>query len=95
MIDGTGMCGGCRVVINQGAKFVCMDGPEFDGNQVDWNNLISRLSFYRAEEKEALERWTEHHCQLGLQPVIAEADKAALAFHDMVNTNSTEVDLNA
>jgi ferredoxin/flavodoxin---NADP+ reductase len=80
MVDGTGMCGGCRVVIGQGAQFVCVDGPEFDGHQVDWNNLISRLSFYKAEEKEALERWTEHRCRIGLQPVIAEADRTSNPF---------------
>lgn len=69
MIDGTGMCGGCRVVLNQGAKFVCVDGPEFDGHEVDWDNLLSRLTFYRKEEKLALEHWTDHRCRIGLQPV--------------------------
>ena len=44
MIDGTGMCGGCRVVLNQGAKFVCVDGPEFDGHQVDWDNLLAEAA---------------------------------------------------
>ena len=51
MIDGTGMCGGCRVAMTEGAKFVCVDGPEFDGHLVDWNNLLSRVQFYRDEEK--------------------------------------------
>ena len=51
MIDGTGMCGGCRVVLEDGAQFVCVDGPEFDGHKVDWNNLLSRLAFYRDEEQ--------------------------------------------
>ncbi len=64
MIDGTGMCGGCRVVLAQGAKFVCVDGPEFDGHQVDWDNMLSRLSFYRREEKEAMEVWNSHRCRL-------------------------------
>jgi len=64
MIDGTGMCGGCRVVLNGGAQFVCVDGPEFDGHQVDWELLLQRLSFYRAEEKESLERWEAHRCNL-------------------------------
>ena len=64
MIDGTGMCGGCRVVTKEGARFVCVDGPEFDAHQIDWDLLLQRLSFYRAEEKEALERWEAHRCKL-------------------------------
>jgi ferredoxin--NADP+ reductase len=63
MIDGTGMCGGCRVVLQDGAKFVCVDGPEFDGHKVDWNSLMSRLAFYRDEERQAVEQW-QHVCNL-------------------------------
>ncbi len=63
MIDGTGMCGGCRVLLEEGAKFVCVDGPEFDGHKVDWDNLLSRQQFYRPEEQLAIERW-RHHCRL-------------------------------
>lgn len=64
MIDGTGMCGGCRVVMNDGARFVCVDGPEFDGHLVDWDNLLSRQSYYRSDEKYALELWESHVCKL-------------------------------
>lgn len=81
MIDGTGMCGGCRVVLKDGAKFVCVDGPEFDGHAVDWDNLLARLTFYRAEEKQALQHWADHLCRIGLTPAgAAEAptQKAAL-----------------
>lgn len=74
MIDGTGMCGGCRVVMNQGTKFVCMDGPEFDAHEVNWDNLLSRLSFYKAEEKEALEHWQSHHYNLDTQADKSESD---------------------
>jgi ferredoxin--NADP+ reductase len=63
MIDGTGMCGGCRVVLEDRAQFVCVDGPEFDGHKVDWNSLLSRLQFYRQEERLAVERWG-HKCRL-------------------------------
>ena len=63
MIDGTGMCGGCRVLLEKGAQFVCVDGPEFDGHKVDWDNLLSRLQFYRTEEGRALDRW-RHQCEL-------------------------------
>ncbi len=61
MIDGTGMCGGCRVAMTEGAKFVCVDGPEFDGHLVDWNNLLSRVQFYRGEEQLALSAWQHQH----------------------------------
>jgi ferredoxin--NADP+ reductase len=67
MIDGTGMCGGCRVAMTDGARFVCVDGPEFDGHLVDWNNLLSRVAFYRQEEQEAVETWKrgrDHTCNL-------------------------------
>jgi len=62
MIDGTGMCGGCRVLLDEGAQFVCVDGPEFNGHKVDWDNLLSRLSFYTDEEKEAVEHY--HKCRI-------------------------------
>jgi len=63
MIDGTGMCGGCRVLLDDGAKFVCVDGPEFDAHKVNWETLLSRLQFYRDEERRAVEQW-EHKCKL-------------------------------
>ena len=65
MIDGTGMCGGCRVLLEDGARFVCVDGPEFDGHKVDWDNLLSRLQFYRDEEREAVDHW-KHECRLDI-----------------------------
>ena len=72
MIDGTGMCGGCRVAITDGAKFVCVDGPEFDGHKVDWNNVLARIQYYRPEEQLAVERWRQqrdHVCNLEKVPV--------------------------
>ncbi|MFP4015648.1 MAG: sulfide/dihydroorotate dehydrogenase-like FAD/NAD-binding protein [Halanaerobiales bacterium] len=50
MVDGTGMCGGCRVTVGGETKFTCVDGPAFDGHQVDFDELTNRLSFYREEE---------------------------------------------
>jgi ferredoxin--NADP+ reductase len=50
MIDGTGMCGGCRVKIGSEIKFACVDGPEFDGHLVDFDGLSDRLSSYHTEE---------------------------------------------
>jgi NAD(P)H-flavin reductase len=63
MVDGTGMCGGCRVKIGSEIKFACVDGPDFDGHRVDFDDLMVRLKRFQAEEKAALERWTES-CRL-------------------------------
>jgi ferredoxin/flavodoxin---NADP+ reductase len=52
MVDGTGMCGGCRVTIGNETKFACVDGPEFDGHQVDYDELIKRLQAYQEDERE-------------------------------------------
>lgn len=60
MIDGTGMCGGCRVVINGESRFACVDGPEFDAHEVDFEILIDRLSLYKNEEA--------HECRLSPVP---------------------------
>jgi ferredoxin--NADP+ reductase len=59
MVDGTGMCGGCRVTVNGEQKFVCVDGPEFDGHQVDFDELAARLRAYREDELVALKRYEE------------------------------------
>jgi len=59
MIDGTGMCGGCRVSVYGKTKFACVDGPEFDAAGIDWDLLIERLGSYRTFEKEAM-----HKCKL-------------------------------
>ena len=59
MVDGTGMCGGCRVKIGGEVKFACVEGPDFDGHQVDFDDLMSRLRRYAREERAAAERWSE------------------------------------
>ncbi len=61
MVDGTGMCGACRVEVGGETRFVCVDGPEFDGHLVDWNLLLARQRIYLAEEKRAKEEWLEQH----------------------------------
>jgi NAD(P)H-flavin reductase len=63
MVDGTGMCGGCRVRVNGKMKFGCIHGPDFDGHKVDFDELMGRLRRYLPEEKVALERWSEE-CRL-------------------------------
>lgn len=62
MIDGTGMCGGCRVTVGGVTKFACVDGPDFDGHQVDWAEAISRSRMFRPEEQLAMEKL--HKCRL-------------------------------
>ena len=57
MVDGTGMCGCCRVSVDGVTKFVCVDGPDFDGHKVDWDLLFARQRIYLEEEKLSLERW--------------------------------------
>jgi NAD(P)H-flavin reductase len=59
MVDGTGMCGGCRVKLHDGMKFACVDGPDFDGHQVDFDDLMNRLHRFTEEEKKAVAKWTE------------------------------------
>lgn len=59
MVDGTGMCGGCRVKLNDGMKFACVDGPEFDGHKVDFDDLMNRLHRFSEDEKQAVAKWTE------------------------------------
>jgi len=63
MVDGTGMCGSCRVEVGGETKFVCVDGPEFDGHEVDWNLLMGRQRMYLAEEKRSLEEFEAHQCK--------------------------------
>ena len=62
MVDGTGMCGACRVEVGGKTRFVCVDGPEFDGHQVDWDLLLARQRTYLEEEKLAREKF-EHECR--------------------------------
>jgi ferredoxin--NADP+ reductase len=59
MVDGTGMCGGCRVTVGGETKFVCVDGPEFDGHLVDFDNMMRRLRAYKTHEDAA-----HHQCHL-------------------------------
>ncbi len=60
MVDGTGMCGACRVTIGGENRFVCVDGPEFDGHEVDFDELTRRNRSYLKEEKTAMEEYTYH-----------------------------------
>jgi ferredoxin--NADP+ reductase len=66
MVDGTGMCGGCRVEVGGQTKFVCVDGPEFDGHQVNFDLMMKRLGAYKAQEQKAHQQYAEHRCKIGL-----------------------------
>jgi ferredoxin--NADP+ reductase len=66
MVDGTGMCGGCRVEIDGKPKFVCVDGPEFDGHLVNFDLMIERLDAYKDLENQAHKQYLEHKCKIGL-----------------------------
>jgi len=63
MVDGTGMCGGCRVNVGTKVKFACVDGPDFDGHEVDFDDLTARLRRYVEDEQAALARW-QGHCRM-------------------------------
>ena len=63
MVDGTGMCGGCRLTVGGETKFACVDGPDFDGHLVDFDSAMRRGAMYKAQEKQAVER-REDHCNL-------------------------------
>ena len=60
MVDGTGMCGACRLAIGGKTKFVCIDGPEFDGALVDWDEMFKRMGTFKAVEREEMEHYEEH-----------------------------------
>ena len=60
MVDGTGMCGACRLTIGGKTKFVCIDGPEFDGSLVDWDEMFKRMRTFKAVEAEEMDRYQEH-----------------------------------
>ncbi|MBI4194796.1 MAG: sulfide/dihydroorotate dehydrogenase-like FAD/NAD-binding protein [Betaproteobacteria bacterium] len=77
MVDGTGMCGGCRVRVGGQVRFACVDGPDFDGHQVDFDDLMSRLRRFAQEERAAMDRWSES-CRMKI-PVDPRSGTAAAA----------------
>jgi NAD(P)H-flavin reductase len=78
MVDGTGMCGGCRIKVGDKVRFACVDGPDFDGHQVDFDDLMTRLNRYKTEERAAEKRWSES-CRMPSPDEPAEL--AAIAEH--------------
>ena len=68
MVDGTGMCGGCRVIVGGKAQFACVDGPEFDAHQVDFQILTQRNAMYRDAERRSLEQWQSAQAEAAAAP---------------------------
>jgi ferredoxin--NADP+ reductase len=73
MVDGTGMCGGCRVMVDGAARYVCVDGPEFDGHHVDFDGMMRRQAMYKSEEAASLERYRENDPSCQMQASAAAA----------------------
>ena len=81
MVDGTGMCGACRLTIGGKTKFVCIDGPEFDGALVDWDEMFKRMGTFKAVEKEEMEHYQEHLCTPETEPSAQSASPTPLPKH--------------
>ena len=81
MVDGTGMCGACRLTIGGKTKFVCIDGPEFDGALVDWDEMFKRMGTFKAVEKEEMEHYQEHLCLPETEPSSQSASPTLLPKH--------------
>ena len=81
MVDGTGMCGACRLTIGGKTKFVCIDGPEFDGALVDWDEMFKRMGTFKAVEKEEMEHYQEHLCLPETEPSTQSASPIPLPKH--------------
>ena len=84
MVDGTGMCGACRLTIGGKTKFVCIDGPEFDGHQVDWDEMFKRMGTFKKAELDEMEHYEDHVC-----PTCESEKKAAEAPLASVGSDST------
>jgi ferredoxin--NADP+ reductase len=78
MIDGTGMCGGCRVMVDGKSEFACVDGPEFDGHRVDFSVLVQRNSMYRAAEQKSMQDFQREKLHLDAAPT---QEKTTCALH--------------
>ena len=89
MVDGTGMCGACRLTIGGKTKFVCIDGPEFDGSLVDWDEMFKRMGTFKREEKNEMEHFQEHLSGLDHKDAPHSADEDASNQLTYISTNSS------
>lgn len=92
MVDGTGMCGACRITVGGKTRFVCVDGPEFDGHQVDFDEMFKRMGAFRPAELEEMEHFEEHlrGGKCSCKDIKTDAEKAALAEN---MTSDTPMDI--
>ncbi|MCI5813852.1 MAG: bifunctional dihydroorotate dehydrogenase B NAD binding subunit/NADPH-dependent glutamate synthase [Bacteroidales bacterium] len=88
MVDGTGMCGACRLTIGGKTKFVCIDGPEFDGDLVDWDEMFKRMGTFKRVEREEMEHFAEH----ATLPVTTDEEAACTETTNPATTPNTESD---
>jgi glutamate synthase (NADPH/NADH) small chain len=88
MVDGTGMCGACRLTIGGKTKFVCIDGPEFDGSLVDWDEMFKRMGTFKRAEQEELEHFQDH---LGNDDVTAVVESTDVVMDDDPTNDTIEV----
>ena len=96
MVDGTGMCGACRLTIGGKTKFVCIDGPEFDGALVDWDEMFKRMGTFKRQEQEELEHYEEHLSSVSSDTVKTTADTTiAVDIPPTTDTIETLTDRNA
>lgn len=94
MIDGTGMCGACRVTVGGKTKFVCVDGPEFDGHQVDFDEMLKRMGGFRKEEQEALKQLTTNNPENDT-PKVNELSSAIMQEQLMIHASATKMDVDS
>lgn len=95
MVDGTGMCGACRLTIGGKTRFVCIDGPEFDGNQVDWDEMFKRMGTFKTVEREEMEHFAEHvalpvtnKCRENLSEQRKAGGETFSPIEDLTNRNT-------
>ncbi len=89
MVDGTGMCGACRITVDGKTRFVCVDGPEFDGHKVDFNEMLQRGGAFKAEEQEALQAYMEHAEQANIAETKQNAMPADASSVDVEKMDTT------
>ncbi len=92
MVDGTGMCGACRVNVGGVTRFVCVDGPEFDGHQVDFDEMIKRMGAFKAEEREAAARYAANPVPQRRPATAAEGNGSACAAQSPQDIPATAED---
>ncbi len=91
MVDGTGMCGACRLTIGGKTRFVCIDGPEFDGDLVDWDEMLKRMGTFKTVEREEMEHYEEHlHPEETSADAIADSAETAAQTEAAANETNSE-----